>query len=130
MAIAFQDLAELMAMALARDRGTGGDHVAVLEKKLSDRAGVVPSRLERFDVRQARGREHLSVRCAAVAVLVGEAAGREQRPAVAAVPEQPRTHHRSLVAGQIRPRIVIDVGRLLPVAAAEQRRAPAAGQRR
>ena len=64
------------------------------------------------------------------AVLVGEARRGEERPAVSAVPEQPRTHDRPLVARQIGPRIVVHVGRLLPVAATQQRGTPTARERR
>ena len=84
-----------MIVALARDRRACRHHVSPVDEELADRAGVVPSRLERFDVRLAGGREHLAVRRAAVAVLVGEARRGEERPAVAPVPEEPRTHDRS-----------------------------------
>ena len=76
--IALQDFAELVIVALARNRRTRGHDVSVLDQELSDGAGVVASGLEGFDVRLASGRQHLAVRRAAVAILVGEAGRREE----------------------------------------------------
>ena len=126
--IALEDFAKLVVVALPCDRGARGHHVPALEQELRDGAGVVPLRLQRFDVRLAGGREHLALGSAAVAVLVGEPGRGEERPTVAAIPEHARAHDGSPIPGEICPRIVIDVGRFLPVAAAQQRGAPAARQ--
>jgi hypothetical protein len=109
-----------MAMALARNRRASRRHVPVLDEELGHGTGVVPLRLERFDVRLAGGGEHLAVRGPAVPVLVGEACRGKERPAASTIPEHARTRDRSFVTWQIRPRIVVHVGRLLPVTATQQ----------
>ena len=124
--IPLEDLAELMIVALSRNRRARRHDVSVLDQELSDRTGVVASRLEGFDIRLARGRQHLAIRRAAVAILVGKAGRGEEGSAAAAIPEHARTHDASRIAREIGPRIVVDVVGLLPVAATEQRTAPAA----
>jgi hypothetical protein len=71
-AIPLDDFAKPMVVALPRDGDAGGNHVAILDEELPERADIIPKRLERFDVRLARGRQHFTVWRAAVAVLVGE----------------------------------------------------------
>jgi hypothetical protein len=124
--IALGGFAEPMIVALAREGRTCGQYVSRVDKELAYRADVVPSCLERFDVRLAGGRKHLPLERSSAAVLIGEARRGKERPAASPIPEQPRTHHRSLVAGQVGPRIVVHVDRLLPVAASQQRATPAA----
>ena len=126
MPIPLEDFAELMIVALARNRRTRGHDVSVLDQELSHRTGVVPSRLEGFDIGLAGRHQHLAIRRAALAILVGEAGCGKEGPAAAAVPENARTHDASRVAWEIGPGIVVDVVGLLPVTATEQGPAPAA----
>ena len=62
MAIALDDFAKLVVVALPRNRGACGHHVPALEQELPEGAGIVPLRLQRFNVRLASGRKHLSLR--------------------------------------------------------------------
>ena len=78
-----------MVVALARDRGACGHDVSAADEQLPDGAGVVPLRLERFDVRRAGGREHSPVERAAVAVLVRDAGRGEERAARCRRPRTP-----------------------------------------
>src|SRR5689334_6590736 len=71
--IPLEHFAELMVVALSRERRTRGHDVAVRDQELSDRAGIVASRLERLDVRLGRCGQHLPVGRAALAVLVRKA---------------------------------------------------------
>jgi hypothetical protein len=55
-AIALEDLAELMIVALAREGRAASDNVPILQQELAKRPGVVSMRLKSFDVRRARRR--------------------------------------------------------------------------
>ncbi len=129
MPIAFRDVAKLVVVALPRDGRPRGHRVLALEEKLRHRAAVEALRLERFHVRLARGRQHVSVQRAAVPVLIRETGGGEEGPAVAAIPEEARARNASRISCEIRPPVVVDVCRFLPVSAAEERGAPAARER-
>ena len=97
-AIAFDDFAKLVVVALPRNRGARGHHVPALEQELREGAGIVPVRLQRFNVRLASGRKHLTLQSAAVAVLVCEPRRREEGPTVAVIPEHAWTHDGSPIS--------------------------------
>ncbi len=119
-----------MIVTLTGHRHAPRHDVAVLHEELAECACVVPPCLQRFDVRLARRWQHLAIGRSPVTVFVRETSRGKERPPAAAVPEEPRPDHRALVPGEVGPRIVVDVGRLLPVTAAEERRAPALPGRR
>ncbi len=130
MVVPLEQLAELMVVALAGGRRARRHDIAILQQELAERAGVVAMRFERLDIRLTGCGQYRPARRAAIAIFVGETRGREQRAAVASVPEDSRPEDRPVVSRKVRPPVVIDVVDLLPVSAAEQRSAPAARERR
>src|SRR4051812_19048589 len=111
--IALTDFAELVVVALSRYCRARGHNISTLDEELRECTGVVASRLQGLDIGLARRLQHLAIRRAAVAILVGKAGGGKERSAAAAVPEHPGTHDASRISREVSPRIAVDVIRLL-----------------
>src|SRR5581483_11919839 len=101
-----------------------------LQQRLDTAADVVPLGPEGLAVRCAGGDQRRIRQRAAIAIFDRDACGEEGRPAVVAVPEEPRTKDAALVPGHVGPPIVVAVVLALTVAARERREAPACGERR
>ena len=128
--IALHDFAELVIVALSRDRGARGHHVPALDQEL--RRGHRRRTVASPALRRRAGRSPPAPRPSsspAFAILVGEAGRGEEGPTVAAIPEHAWTHDGSRISWEIGPRVIIDVVGFLPVSATQQRGAPAARQR-
>jgi hypothetical protein len=95
---ALQDFAELVIVTLSRGRGAGGDYVPALDQELPHGTGVIPLRLETFDVTLSGRLEDFALWSAAVAILISEASCCEERPTVAAIPEHAWTCNGSPIA--------------------------------
>ena len=93
-----------MIVALTRHRHAGRHDVAVLRAGTGRRAPASYRRVSSASTYGwPGGRQHLAVERAAVAVLVREPGRGEERPAAAAVPEEPRPHDAARVARRGRP---------------------------
>ena len=128
-AVALLDFAKERVVPLPGGGASRREHVPAPDERLRRSTDVGPPRVPRLHVGQAGGREHGARHRAAFAVLDGHAAGEKRRSTAPVLPEDARPRHPAGIARDVGPSIVVAIVLGLPVAAGEERPAPALARR-